>query len=347
MRTLTEKQKKALLVTGITAAVYISLKYILPFVIPFFLSYGIACLINPAAETLQKKFHIKKGLTAVVLISFLMVGLLFFAGFLGRLLVGQISGILEKLPESMRSASAWLENICCDCDRYLGITEGTSEKFLYSRYRQMAGVLEEHAGNHIMENSGKILAVIVKMGAGIAVIVISSVFLVTSMGRIRHYRNVSVFRQEIAAIAGCLSRTGKAFFCTQIFIMGLTSVVCSVGLWILGNPYALLLGILIGFLDFLPVFGTGTVLIPWAIGAWLFQRWDYGIGLLVLYALCYFLREVAEAKLMGGKIGIPPLEMLISIYVGFKIFGITGLILGPFGLMVIRELLSMYERKAV
>lgn len=113
--------------------------------------------------------------------------------------------------------------------------------------------------------------------------------------------------------------------------------VCSTGLYFLGNGYAVLLGVIIGLLDALPVFGTGTVLIPWALFSLVFGNWPYAVGLIVIYVSCYYLREIMEAKLMGGHMGIAPLEMLISMYIGLKLFGVAGFILGPFGFMVIKD----------
>jgi predicted PurR-regulated permease PerM len=200
-------------------------------------------------------------------------------------------------------------------------------------------------GAYVMENSMGIFRGLVKGGAVFAIVSIGSVLMITSMDRIQKYRNISVFRQEIAAVTGCLSKIGKAFFRTQLLIMGLTCLICGTGLYLLGNPYAVLLGVLIGLLDALPVFGTGTVFIPWIIFSVFSRKFVYAAGLTAIYILCYFLREILEARLMGGHMGIAPLEMLISMYIGLALFGVTGFILGPFAFMVIRELVELYREK--
>ena len=99
---------------------------------------------------------------------------------------------------------------------------------------------------------------------------------------------------------------------------------------------------LIGLLDALPIFGTGTVLIPWGIFLMLQQKWYQGVMLLGLYLVCYFMREFVEAKLMGKKMGLTPLETLMSMYVGLQLFGFLGFILGPVGLMLIEDLVEEY-----
>ena len=101
-------------------------------------------------------------------------------------------------------------------------------------------------------------------------------------------------------------------------------------------------GVALGFVDVLPILGTGTVLIPWAVVC-LFQRqYVTAAGLMVIYGICYFFREFAEARLMGTQLGITGLETLIAIYVGLSLFGVWGMLLGPAGYLVIREIMTMY-----
>ncbi|MCI9068868.1 MAG: AI-2E family transporter [Lachnospiraceae bacterium] len=344
-RKLTEKQRMALLVTGITAAVYISLKYILPLVIPFLLAWWVALLVRPASRWLHKKFWLKEGIWASLLVTVLSAVLLAGVYYLGELFLEQLFLAARRLPLYVRYLSGWLDEFCCRCDDCFGLARGTSLDFLYEQCRNVMDSAGGWAGAYVMENSMGIFKGLVKGGAVFAIVSIGSVLMVSSMDRISKYRSTSVFRQEIAAVTGCLSRIGKAFFRTQLLIMGLTCLICGTGLYLLGNSYAVLLGVLIGLLDALPVFGTGTVFIPWIIFSVFSRRFAYAAGLTAVYILCYFLREVLEARLMGGHMGIAPLEMLISMYIGLALFGVTGFILGPFAFMVIRELVELYGEK--
>ena len=124
--------------------------------------------------------------------------------------------------------------------------------------------------------------------------------------------------------------------------MLMTTFLCILGLFLIGNPYSVLLGIGIGLLDALPIFGTGTVLLPWGIFSLVQRRWRHGVVILGLYIVCYFLRQLMEAKIMGNQVGLSALESLLSMYVGFKLFGIIGFLLGPIGFLIIEDLLSIY-----
>ena len=92
----------------------------------------------------------------------------------------------------------------------------------------------------------------------------------------------------------------------------------------------------------LPIFGTGTALVPWSILLLFKREWGHALILFGLYLLCYFLREFTEAHLMGKKMGLSPLETLAAIYVGLQLFGLFGFLLGPIGLLIIKDFVEEY-----
>lgn len=139
-----------------------------------------------------------------------------------------------------------------------------------------------------------------------------------------------------------LAVTGSAWLKTQSVIFLMTSSLSMLGLLLIGNPYYILGGIGIGVLDALPIFGTGTALVPWSILLLFKREWGHALILFGLYLLCYFLREFTEAHLMGKKMGLSPLETLAAIYVGLQLFGLFGFLLGPIGLLIIKDFVEEY-----
>jgi predicted PurR-regulated permease PerM len=95
-------------------------------------------------------------------------------------------------------------------------------------------------------------------------------------------------------------------------------------------------------LDALPIFGTGTIFIPWIIILFFNGEWIRGVEVGILYLICYFLREFMEDHLMGESMGITALEFLASVYVGLKLFGGVGFLLGPIGYLIIRLGMKMF-----
>ena len=121
-----------------------------------------------------------------------------------------------------------------------------------------------------------------------------------------------------------------------MILIFIVSVVCVTGLLIIRNPYALLFGIAIAIFDAFPVVGSGSILVPWAVFHVLGGNMMEAAILVTIYVITLLIREVLEPRLLGNCLGISPFYMLISIYVGVKVFGIVGILLGPIGLIMIQ-----------
>lgn len=137
-------------------------------------------------------------------------------------------------------------------------------------------------------------------------------------------------RQLLGAFAGWLR--------AQATLMLITFGELAVGFLLLRVDLALLLAALVALVDALPVFGTGTVLLPWAVLALLGGDAGLALGLLAVYAAVSCVRSLLEPKLVGDKVGLPPLAALLAMYVGFRAFGVAGMILSPLAAILIKQL---------
>ena len=104
--------------------------------------------------------------------------------------------------------------------------------------------------------------------------------------------------------------------------------------------YALLLALCISILDALPIFGTGTVFIPWTIYSFLTGNIRLGISTLVLYGICFIVRQLLEPRIVGERIGVHPLVTLMAIYVGLKFSGVLGMFVGIFIVIFVKYLMQ-------
>ena len=190
---------------------------------------------------------------------------------------------------------------------------------------------------YLMENSLLIAKVLIGSCIMAVLFAIGVMLFIQELDTWKERIKKSAFQKEFARIGRLLRKVGNAYVRTQGLIMILTMEICTIGFSLLGNPYSILAGVGIGLLDALPIFGTGTVLIPWAIVECLRGRWIKGLVIFGLYVVCYFVRQILEAKLMGDKVGLSPLETLISMYVGLQMFGVLGVFLGPVGVLVVKE----------
>lgn len=115
----------------------------------------------------------------------------------------------------------------------------------------------------------------------------------------------------------------------QAILLSMTSIVTIVGLTLIGTDYALTAGLLVGFLDLIPVLGTGTVFVPWAVWSYFAGDGVFAVKLIILYVLVVLLRQLFETKVVADSLGLHPLATLIAMYLGLRLLGFSGLFIGP------------------
>ena len=120
--------------------------------------------------------------------------------------------------------------------------------------------------------------------------------------------------------------------------MGVTFLILTAGFFFLRVEYALLFALLITIIDALPVFGTGTALVPWAVFTLLFGFPPKAIVLLALYLCTLITRNTLEPKLLSAQAGLPPVASLFAMYLGYCTFGVAGMVLFPFLLLLFAQI---------
>jgi len=125
--------------------------------------------------------------------------------------------------------------------------------------------------------------------------------------------------------------------------MCITFVEVTVMLYIVGVPYAILAGLAVGLVDALPVFGTSAVLIPWAIISLLFGDMTRFIEIMVIQVICFLVRATLEPRILSRQMGLHPVITMLSMYVGLRMFGFFGALLGPIFTMLAVNLYVAYK----
>ena len=207
---------------------------------------------------------------------------------------------------------------------------------------QGGGQVKEILLPQLLQKSVPAAAGIVRAVIVVVLFFIASILSLQEMDELRRRRFDSMFHREFFLLGRRLAVTGSAWLKTQSVIFLMTSAFSMAGLLLIGNPYYILGGIGIGVLDALPIFGAGTALVPWSLFLLFKREWGHALILFGLYLLCYFLREFTEAHLMGKKMGLSPLETLAAIYVGLQLFSLFGFLLGPIGLLIIKDFVEEY-----
>lgn len=128
------------------------------------------------------------------------------------------------------------------------------------------------------------------------------------------------------------------FMKAQITLIFITTIILFIGLVLLQVPYAITISIIIGLIDIVPYLGTGIILVPWIIYSFIIGSTQFAAALTILYIIILIQRQIMEPKIISSNIGIDPLSTLISVFVGYQLFGILGMILAPISLVMITNL---------
>lgn len=347
-----EKLKKILFIIGVAGAVYVCFQYLLPLVIPFLLAYAVALALHPSASWVarrcrvtvgKRQFGISIGVAGAVefLILFCVLAAGIYVG--GQKLLSEAGMLIDQIPLWVDQLDIWLTAICHRMETWLCLKENFMVVLMRDMLKSLVDSVKNTAMPYLMVNSMGIFSFFIQLTVIWVVLTIGVMLSLQEMAAWKERARRSIFKQEFTMIGRRLRVVANAYIKTQGVIMLLTTAICTVGFGLMGNPYYILAGIGIGLLDALPIFGTGTVLIPWAIITFFQGNVGKGLVLLGLYVICYFLREILEAKMMGDKVGLSPLETLISMYVGLQLFGILGFVLGPVGLVLIEDIVGAAE----
>ncbi len=337
---LQKKYVKLYKVIGVTAGVYLAFRYALPLFAPFVAAYLLAGAVRPVVLFLKKRLHLPVSAGAVFSIVLLAGGLGTGIFFLGKLLVEQIVRLVENYGGYRDEVLGMAERFCNRVDGWFSLKAGTVGDLMHTGLSRIGKTMNEDV---LPELSRKSVAAFGSFAYGVAGVIIAFVaavlFLSDREKYAKGYRR-SPFYAEAKQVMGRLSEAGVAYLKTQCIIMLLVGGICTVGFLFVKREYALLLGVAVAVLDAFPVLGSGLVLVPWAVICLLRGMYLQVAALAVMYLLCVLVREGLEPKLLGNRIGIPPLYTLMAVYVGVELFGLLGVILGPFGLVIIRAVLD-------
>lgn len=342
---LTRNTLKLLLVCAVTlVCTYLTGRAAL-ILLPFLIGFSLSRMLDKPVGFLHKKLRLSRtigsglGVALIVLVICSLLGVLFFS------LYVEMRGVIIQLPSLYNKFVVYAERLI----EYIG-TE-YSEWFtpqIMDELELLVHNLRDAVLSLINRVSRGVWNTAVsapQMFIGFMMMFFSTFFFLRDRDRI-----VGFFEHQIPTkwidffhrARKELSVSLFAYIRAILILASITFVELLIGLTILRLPYAILIAFLCAVLDALPAIGTGWVLTPWSIVCFVMGNYRLGIGLLVLYLITWLVRQLLEARVVGGQVGIHPLLLLFSMYLGMQLFGILGLLVGPLMAIVLRSFLRIY-----
>lgn len=322
---------------------------LLVFFMPFVVGWLIALLANPLVRFMERRLKMVRRhssmLIIITAIALVVVGGYFALAAIVRELYGFITMLpniygsflqdLEEIRENLQGVSARFP---------LPLREGAAN--LTDSLTEALGDLIGAVGKPTVAAAGTVARNIPNALIHVIFAILSAYFFIAERDKIVQAvreRIPNWIREKWHFITEKFRKAIGGYFKAQFKIMGVVALILFVGFLILRIHYAILLAVLIAVLDFLPFFGTGTALIPWAVLKVLSADYQFAVGLIIIYLVSQLVRQVIQPKIVGDSIGLNPLSTLFFMFIGYKVSNIFGMIIAvPIGMILV----SLYQAGA-
>ncbi|MBP2243106.1 sporulation integral membrane protein YtvI [Cytobacillus eiseniae] len=341
-----------LLVIGFVIALLLSLFYLSKVTYPFIIGFAIAFLINPLVNLLEKKGRMPRALSVLVsiiiligvfagLITLLIVEIVSGADYISRVVPGHLNTLITYIEEFFAAQIIPLYNQLASLFNNL---ETGQRDTIVTNIQNVGSQIGTTIGAFIQNFFGKIPNIISWFPNAATVLIFSllaTFFISKDWYRLSAFGSKFIPKQARESSKTVFSDLKKALFGfvkAQATLISITTVIILIGLLVLRVDYAITIALITGIVDIIPYLGTGLIFVPWIIYEAVAGELSMAIGLGILYLIVLVQRQVMEPKILSSNIGMDPLATLVALFVGFKLIGLLGLIIGPVTLVLITTL---------
>ncbi|WP_100331825.1 sporulation integral membrane protein YtvI [Bacillus xiapuensis] len=331
---------------------FLALYYIAKVTYPFIIGFAVAFLLKPIIRFLEVKVRLPR--VAAVSAAILSI-LALFAGGITLLIAELVSGanyFASVVPRHVNKAVAYVEDFFTSqiipfyertASLFKSLDTGQQETII-ANIQNTGRSIASSAGNFLQDFFLKLPNLISWIPNFATVLIFSflaAFFISKDWERIQQrtiqYLPVKA-NNSLRRVFTSLKKALFGFVKAQLTLISLTAVIVLIGLLILRVNYAITLAVIIGLVDILPYLGTGAVFVPWILYEFFAGDTGLAVGLSVLYLIVVVQRQIMEPKVLSSSIGLDPLATLIALFIGFKLAGFFGLILGPTALVILNAL---------
>jgi sporulation integral membrane protein YtvI len=311
---------------------------------PFLIAWCAACLIEPAGRYLRNKYGIKRTYSAALGTIFIFGGLgflVFITGWRGAL---WLADVIKQLPERLSGLPLLFK---AGEDRLYGFIVAAPpefQEFLVSAVNKLnEGLtsLPSQLYSKLIGAFGAIVSSAPKTLFFIAASAIGTFFLSAGFDEAKAFLRRQIPQSISQRLTGASAEAAgavKRWAGAELTLVGATFIQLTVFFLMLRVKNAVFAAAATALIDALPILGTGTVLIPWAIVETASGHLNRAAILLSAYLCVAIVRSLLEPKLLGEGSGPHPVMSLLAIWLGFRIAGVWGMVLFPIALLIIKRL---------
>lgn len=331
----TEQLRKWLSIMGVFLVVWLGTKYLLPVLLPFLLGAVLAVAAEPVVRLGTRKLKLPRGVATGVGVSLMLIFLAGILSLLGALAVKEVGVLARSLPAVEQTVQ---QGMVAVQDKLISLVQPLPDGLrtvMTQKVLDLFGngsVLLQQAADRVPGAVSSVLSWLPDGALGLGTGVLAGFMMSARLPRLRKSiaeklptswkeKYLPALRRVRSSLWQWLKAQGK--------LMAVTYGIVALGLTVIGVRYGFFWAILVALVDAVPVLGTGTILIPWAVTQLLQGRMLRGIGLLATYAASLLTRTVLEPRLVGRHLGLDPLLTLVFLYAGYRFWGILGMILAP------------------
>lgn len=311
---------------------------------PFLLALIVAWLLHPLVRWLQKKLNISRKVLSMILILLVYVGIGAILYGLGYAAVTQIRSLVENWGDiraqvlaSLESLSEYLSGLVeLLPDSVASNLEGLASQLLDWLQSVLPSALDTTLGGGM-----SVVSRIPSFAIAAVVFMMASYFITADYPRLRFLatdRLPESVREFGSNFKRIFVEAFGGYLKSQLILSLGVFLILTAGFFLIHQPYGLLLAFIFAVLDFIPIIGAGTVMVPWSVVCLVTGDYRSAIELMVIWGIICLFRRLAEPKILGDQTGLSPILSLVGIYVGMRLGGVLGMIVGPLLLLVVINL---------
>lgn len=313
---------------------------LLSYFLPFVIGWVIAMIANPPVRFLERRLKIVRQHGSVVLIIAVLALVITVLYLLVSRGIRELAGFAAELPTLYRLVQTEVIRAAERLGELVRFLPPQVEQTFYDSLSGLGDELGVIIQDFAAQAGSAVAKTIPDVFVSSIVVLLSSYFFLADHDRILEllakYAPESVkkyarfLKRDLRSVVG-------GYLLAQFKIMFVVGVILFIGFLFLRVNYSAVLAFLVAFLDFLPMFGTGTALIPWALVKLITGEYMYALWLVIIWVVTQAVRQIIQPKIVGDTMGLPPLASLFLLFVGYRIAGLGGMILSmPVGILLIR-----------